>query len=62
MLTILEEDSQAFLDEQIGIEDNQSVRERKDIITGAHFEELSDGILVMISTYERIHRLGKLTH
>lgn len=58
MLTILEEDCQAFLDEQIGVEDNQSVRERKYIITGAHFEELSDGILAMVSTYERIHGFG----
>jgi hypothetical protein len=44
-LTILEEDSQALLDEKIGIENNESERERKHVITGSFLEEISDCFL-----------------
>lgn len=41
-LTILEEYVQALLDQEIGVENDESVGEREDIITGSYFEEIPD--------------------
>lgn len=44
-LTVLEEDGKAFLDEQVGIENDQSKGERKNVVTGADLEEIPDCFL-----------------
>jgi hypothetical protein len=44
-LTVLEEDGQALLDEKVGIEDDKSEGERKDIVTGSFLEEIPDCFL-----------------
>jgi hypothetical protein len=43
--TILQEDIQTLLDEEIGVQDNKSEGKRKNVITCANFQELSDGFL-----------------
>jgi hypothetical protein len=44
-LTVLEEDGQALLDEKVGIENDESEGERKDIVTGSFLEEIPDCFL-----------------
>ena len=44
-LTILEEDSQALLDEKVGIENDESEGERQDVVTGSFLEEIPDCFL-----------------
>ena len=40
--TILDEDGQALLDEQGGVENNEPKAQRQDIVAGAHFEKGAD--------------------
>lgn len=43
--TILDQNIETLFDEQVGVEDNETKRQREDVITGADFEKVSDGIL-----------------
>lgn len=43
--TILQQNIQALLHQEVGIEDNQTEGERQDIIAGANFEEVPDCFL-----------------
>lgn len=43
--TVLDEDIQALLDEQVGIENDEAERQRQHIVAGALAEELSDCFL-----------------
>ena len=40
-LTVLEEDGKALLDEKVGIQNDESEGERKDVVTGSFLEEIS---------------------
>lgn len=42
LLTVLDQDVEALLDEQIGVEHNEAERQRKHIVAGALAEEVSD--------------------
>lgn len=42
MLTVLDQDVEALLDQQIGVEHNEAERQRKHIVAGALAEEVSD--------------------
>ena len=44
-LTILEEDSQALLDEKVGVENDESEGQRKDVVAGSFLEEIPDCFL-----------------
>lgn len=44
-LTVLDQDAQALLDQQRGIEDDQSEAQGQDVVAGADFEEFSDALL-----------------
>lgn len=44
-LTVLEEDGQTLLDEKVGIENDESEGERKDVVTGSFLEEIADCFL-----------------
>ena len=44
-LTILEEDSKTFLDEKVGVEDDETVGQREDIVAGSYSQEVTDGFL-----------------
>lgn len=43
--TILKEDIEALLDEQIGVENDQAKGERENVVTGPFLEEVPDGSL-----------------
>lgn len=43
--TVLNENVQALLDQEGGIEDDQTVAEGQHVVAGADFEELTDGSL-----------------
>lgn len=43
--TILDEDVQALLDEQGGVEDDQTEAERQDVVAGPDLEKGADGLL-----------------
>ena len=43
--TILNEDSQALLNQKRSIEDDEAETERQDVVAGSHFEEISDALL-----------------
>lgn len=43
--TVLNENIQALLDQEGGIEDDQTVAEGQHVVAGADFEELTDGSL-----------------
>lgn len=44
-LTVLDQDVEALLDEQVGVEHNEAEGQRQHIVAGALAEEVSDGIL-----------------
>jgi hypothetical protein len=45
MITILKKDVETLLDKKIGIEDNQTERERQDIIARSDFKEIPNRFL-----------------
>lgn len=49
LLTVLEQNVETFLHEEIGIENYQSKRERQNIITGSDFEEIPNCFLQDLS-------------
>lgn len=53
--TILDEDVQALLDKQRGIEYNQTEADGKDVVAGADFEEGSNGALYEVQRLACIH-------
>ncbi len=44
-LAILKEDGKALLDEKVGIENDESEGERKDVVAGSFLEEIPDCFL-----------------
>lgn len=48
-VTILGEDSQALLDQQSSVEDDQAKAQGQDIIACPHFEEVSDSLLQLVA-------------
>lgn len=44
-LTVLDQDVEALLDEQVGVEHNEAEGQRQHIVAGALAEEVSDGVL-----------------
>ena len=50
LLTILDQDAQAFLDEQRGVEYDQSETQGQHVVAGADFEEFSDALLCILTS------------
>lgn len=56
--TILQENIQAFLHQEVGIEDDQTEGEGQDIIAGANFEEVPDCFLEKTTCVSACFRSG----
>lgn len=61
--TVLNQDVETLLDEQVGIENDKAEREGQDIVAGANFEEIANRILEeeeMTVSYWDCIRTGKI--
>ncbi len=43
--TILNQDVETLLDEQVGVEDDEAKGQRQDVVAGADLEKVADGLL-----------------
>lgn len=61
MRTILDEDVKTLFDQKGGIEDDQAVTERQDVITCTGFEELANSSLQTMVRRELTSKVWRLT-